>query len=149
MQSLLEHRPAAPTSEYIDLSSSIWFLKLLLVALRFLINFYRPIFQKLILLNRDWSNDQEGAGYTSYKCGYYDDTTKPNGQIENLKKDTFEITDQAEFTQTAVKTRSGILESFQKTSIFAMAGPGVSSAYPKPNDTSSEYWDTKFKDCVV
>jgi len=50
---------------------------------------------------------------------------------------------------TAAKIRSGILESFQSTGIFAMASPGESSTHPKPNDTCSEYWNKKFKDSVV
>jgi len=101
------------------------------------------------LLNRDWSNDQEGAGYTSYKCGYYDDATKPVGQNENLMKDTFEITDPSEFTVTAAKTRKGILESFESTGIYAMKGPGESSSHPKPNDANSQSWNKKFKESVV
>jgi len=101
------------------------------------------------LLHRDWIDDQEDAGYASYKCGYYDDYKKPPGQKENLKKATFFISDQFEYSEAAVKIRSGIMGSFKDTGLYAMASPGGSKAIPKPTDSSTAKWNEEFKACIV
>jgi len=101
------------------------------------------------MLLRDWSHDQDDAGYTSYKCGYYDDFKKPPGQGENLKKTTFVTSHQSEVTEAAIKTSTGILKSFKDTGIYAMAPPGGTKAFPKPNDCNTVNWDKEFKACVV
>jgi len=101
----------------------------------------------MIILHRDWFEDQEGEDYIPYRCGYYDDVTKSPGQLHNLKLDVFEGTATSQHTPETRRTRQGILKCFKKTAVYAMAGPG--DTRPKPRETSAMDWSRKFKDSVV
>jgi atlastin len=108
-------------------------------------NQQRIVFQNLVLLIRDWGFDQENADYVSYKCGYYDDYEKPAGQVENLKTDQLQLHG---VSSEARRARQGILDSFEKVALYAMASPGESSTFPVPNEESTSAWTAKFRNSV-
>ncbi|CAL8122118.1 unnamed protein product [Orchesella dallaii] len=95
------------------------------------------MFQKLILLMRDFHAD--GFAY-----GYYDDTNCPPRQTVNLKNMIFELT--SDMHREARDTRSSIDACFEKVCVYAMCGPG--NRFPNKYKDSRE-WDSDFKASVV
>jgi len=104
-----------------------------------------------LLLLRDWTDDQEDAGYEPYKCGYYDEDTQLDGKRKNFMQTTF-FPDQEqcdkELTASALQCRKTILESFESTAMYLMAQPGQSKHFPKPTEDDSRNWHEDFRNCV-
>jgi len=106
------------------------------------------MFQALVLLLRDWTDDQEDAGYESFKCGYYDEYTTPAGQEKNLMQMTFFPHQDNTETRLTFEFRKTILNSFKTTAMYLMAHPGLINNFPMPNEPHSKNWYPKFRECV-
>jgi hypothetical protein len=100
------------------------------------------VFQKLILLRRDWHSDQNDGRY--YSCGHYDDSTVPVGQNPELNLKKFTFSPQTK-SKEARKTMESILSTFEDVSMYAMAPP---LTFPEPDKNSSE-WSTEFRASVI
>lgn len=98
------------------------------------------IFQKLVILLRDWQSHRE------FKWGYYDDTTTPSDQTANLKHKLLGTDDPA-MHKEAQRTRQGITSCFQDISLFAMPHPG--RVLPDPPNDLGENWDETFRTYVI